>query len=44
LTRHLPRLCAIDVPPQADYELVMNFLNQRSSDGVLDYEEAAIRH
>jgi hypothetical protein len=41
---HLPKLCAIDVPPQVDYELVMDFLNQRAGDGVLDYEEAAVRH
>jgi hypothetical protein len=41
---HLPKLFAVDVPPEAAYTDVMNLLKNKASKDVLDYEEAAVRH
>jgi hypothetical protein len=41
---HLPSLFAVDVPPNADYQRVTEFLNEKSVADVLEYEEGAIRH
>jgi hypothetical protein len=41
---HLPSLFAIDVPPNVSYERVVEFLDERASADVLEYEEGAIRH
>ncbi len=41
---HLPSLFAIDVPPDTNYQNVVDFLTERSSADVLEYEEGAIRH
>jgi hypothetical protein len=41
---HLPKLCAVDIPPEVNYESVLEFLDKGVADGVLDYQEAAIRH
>jgi hypothetical protein len=41
---HLPSLVAIDVPPDVAIQEVRDHLDDLSSKGVLDYEEAAMRH
>ena len=41
---HLPSLFAVDVPPNVSYERVVEFLDERASADVLEYEEGAIRH
>ncbi len=41
---HLSNLIAVDVPPAAKYRGVIEYLQAQSSAGILDYEEASIRH
>ena len=41
---HLPSLFSVDVPPDADYAAVSSLLAQEEDQGVLEYEEAALRH
>jgi len=41
---HLPSLFAVDVPAAASYRRVLEFLNERSSADVLEYEEGVVRH
>lgn len=41
---HLPNLFAVDVPPVVVYSDVIDRLTQKVDAGILDYEEAAIRH
>lgn len=36
------RLIAVDVPPSSSFKTVLAYLNQAESDGILEYEEAAI--
>jgi len=39
---HIPKLIAVDVPPDANFIAVLEFLNEGEKRGVLEYEEAAV--
>jgi hypothetical protein len=41
---HLPKLFAVDVPPEVAYVDIINLLTNKASKDILDYEEAAIGH
>ena len=41
---HLPSLFAVDVPPSADYQLVVSLLDEKARADILEYEESALRH
>lgn len=38
----LPRLVAVDVPPEVPYEKIKEFLDQREATGQLEYQEACL--
>jgi hypothetical protein len=39
---HLPKLCAVDVPPQVSYDSVLQFLNEGAARDVFDTSSADI--
>jgi|SRR5579884_465712 len=41
---HLPRLFAVDVPPEAPWSNVIAFLKETEESGLIEYEEGALRH
>ena len=41
---HLPKLFAVDVPPEVVYTEIVNLLASKARKDILDYEEAAIGH
>lgn len=41
---HVPHLFAVDIPPDAEYQRVIDYLAEQTRAGVLEHEEGVIRH
>jgi hypothetical protein len=41
---HLPSLFSVDIPKEIPYKPVADFLDNESNNGILEYQESALRH